>query len=199
MLLPRQLASANCVQRRLPVPARRHVRPRAAADQQQQQQQKAFPSIREAPLIRLRLEDGQIAQLPTAPGVYAVFSSAEQRTPEYIGLSRRVDASLAHHMQELPELTQAVKVLGISQATRESLTLAWKQWVEETGAHPSMRQLSQPCLHSLLPSLLCVLRTEGFSPACTQLGTQAQSLQGTLRVSGSGRLARSSPPSQTCA
>ena len=45
-----------------------------------------------------------------------------------------MDTSIANHLTELPDLTHAVKVLLVSHATRESLTAAWKQWVEEAGA-----------------------------------------------------------------
>jgi hypothetical protein len=48
----------------------------------------------------------------------------------------QVDTSIANHMSELPDLTHGVKVLLVSHATRESLTAAWKQWVEEAGEAP---------------------------------------------------------------
>ncbi len=46
----------------------------------------------------------------------------------------QIDMSVSNHLNELPELTHAVKTLTVSHATRESLTAAWKQWVEEAGA-----------------------------------------------------------------
>eukprot|EP00983_Pelagomonas_calceolata_P126979 1161354-Pelagomonas_calceolata.AAC.5 len=45
--------------------------------------------------------------------------------------SQQVDASIANHLAELPELTNGAKVLAMTHATRESLTEAWKHWVEE--------------------------------------------------------------------
>jgi hypothetical protein len=36
-------------------------------------------------------------------------------------------------MQELPDLTGAIKYNIVDDASREGLTAAWKSWVEETG------------------------------------------------------------------
>mmetsp|Transcript_23376 Transcript_23376/g.59840 ORF Transcript_23376/g.59840 Transcript_23376/m.59840 type:complete len:280 (-) Transcript_23376:537-1376(-) len=88
-------------------------------------------SFRETPLVNV-MEKGEMSQFPAAPGVYAVFDKSN--TLQYIGLSRRVDTSVANHMTELPELTHAIKFLAVSHATRESLTAAWKAWVEEAVA-----------------------------------------------------------------
>ncbi len=43
--------------------------------------------------------------------------------------TRQVDVSVTGHMQELPDLTHAVKFTGVSHATKESLTATWAQWV----------------------------------------------------------------------
>ncbi|GFH11256.1 glutaredoxin domain-containing protein [Haematococcus lacustris] len=75
------------------------------------------------------MEKGEFSRFPTSPGIYAVFDKAE--VLQYVGLSRRIDSSVANHVNELPELTHAIKCVSVPHATRESLTAAWKQWVEE--------------------------------------------------------------------
>jgi hypothetical protein len=59
-------------------------------------------------------------ELPSAFSFFSIF---------------QVDASVANHLHELPELTHGVKVLAMSHATRESLTEAWKSWIEEAGVN----------------------------------------------------------------
>ena len=108
----------------------------------------------------LKGADGERAQFPAVPGVYAVYD-AEGRL-QYIGLSRKVctcakawdkdcpnsataqrtspgapppqvAASLATHAQELPELAHAAKTLVLDNASKDSLTAAWKAWVQAAG------------------------------------------------------------------
>eukprot|EP00195_Chlamydomonas_chlamydogama_P006123 CAMPEP_0202889656 /NCGR_PEP_ID=MMETSP1392-20130828/255_1 /ASSEMBLY_ACC=CAM_ASM_000868 /TAXON_ID=225041 /ORGANISM="Chlamydomonas chlamydogama, Strain SAG 11-48b" /LENGTH=281 /DNA_ID=CAMNT_0049573039 /DNA_START=49 /DNA_END=894 /DNA_ORIENTATION=+ len=71
----------------------------------------------------------QLDKFPAAPGIYAVYDKSN--TLQYIGLSRKVDASVANHLQEVPDLTHEVKFATVLDASRESLTAAWKAWVEE--------------------------------------------------------------------
>ncbi|KAF5833488.1 thioredoxin-like protein [Dunaliella salina] len=113
------LAAGAPLQRRA-LAGRMSVRARAAAPST------STPPLSQAPLIKL--PEGA-KDLPKNPGVYAVYDG--NTTLQYIGLSRRVDASIANHLAELPELTNGVKVLAMTHATRESLTEAWKHWVEE--------------------------------------------------------------------
>ncbi|GLC43465.1 hypothetical protein PLESTB_001560100 [Pleodorina starrii] len=85
------------------------------------------------------MDKGELSQFPGSAGVYAVFDKAG--VLQYIGLSRKVSASVAAHMQELPDLTAAIKYDIVDDASREGLTAAWKSWVEEavaeTGSIPS--------------------------------------------------------------
>lgn len=76
----------------------------------------------------------------------------------------QVDTSVANHLSELPELTHAIKYLPVSHATRESLTAAWKQWVEEAGGlcyrHATSTQADHAIMHLTCISQLTV------PPAC---------------------------------
>ncbi|KAG2430785.1 hypothetical protein HYH02_013624 [Chlamydomonas schloesseri] len=78
------------------------------------------------------MEKGELNQFPGSAGVYAVYD--KNGALQYIGLSRKVSASVATHMQELPDLTGAIKYNIVDDASREGLTAAWKAWVEETVA-----------------------------------------------------------------
>lgn len=50
---------------------------------------------------------------------------------QYVGITRKLSASLEAHSHELPELTKSVKVAVVEAPGREALTEAWKAWVEE--------------------------------------------------------------------
>lgn len=78
---------------------------------------------------RLVKEMGELTQFPDAPGVYAVYDAAG--SVQFIGLTRKLAASISTHMQELPDLTFAVKASEVASGTREELTTRWKAWVEE--------------------------------------------------------------------
>ena len=45
----------------------------------------------------------------------------------------QVSTSVAAHMQDLPDLTHAIKYHIVEDTSREALTAAWKSWVEEAG------------------------------------------------------------------
>ncbi|EFJ50384.1 CGFS type glutaredoxin 6 [Volvox carteri f. nagariensis] len=75
------------------------------------------------------MDKGELNQFPGSAGVYAVFDKAG--VLQYIGLTRKVSASVAAHMQELPDLTASIKYDIVEDASREGLTSAWKSWVEE--------------------------------------------------------------------
>ncbi len=45
----------------------------------------------------------------------------------------QVALSIANHMQDLPDLTKSAKVVTIPNPTKEALTAAWKEWVEQAG------------------------------------------------------------------
>lgn len=99
-------------------------------------------------------EDGSFGELPNLPGVYAIYDG--EGTLQYIGISRRVGwcaaptqlmqhpppsqvaLSVANHLQDLPELTKAAKVVTVANPTKETLTAAWKEWVEQAGTFVAM-------------------------------------------------------------
>lgn len=78
------------------------------------------------------MDQGELSQFPGSAGVYAVLDKAG--VIQYIGLSRKVSTSVAAHMQDLPDLTHAVKYHIVEDSSREALTAAWKSWVEEAVA-----------------------------------------------------------------
>eukprot|EP00884_Botryococcus_braunii_P017146 jgi/Botrbrau1/4114/Bobra.152_3s0061.1 len=67
--------------------------------------------------------------IPDGAGVYAVFN--KEGECEYVGLSRKVSASIAQHIQDLPEKTVAVKVGLVENPTKDNLTEAWRAWITE--------------------------------------------------------------------
>ena len=54
------------------------------------------------------LTDDSSVFLPAAPGIYAVYDKAGDL--QYVGLSRRVSASLQSHLRDVPELCGSAKV-----------------------------------------------------------------------------------------
>lgn len=74
-------------------------------------------------------ERGEFTQFPDEPGVYAVYDN--NGNLQFIGLTRKLAGSISTHMQELPDLTFAVKVDVVPSGTREELTAQWKAWIEE--------------------------------------------------------------------
>lgn len=97
----------------------------------------ARAGLKEAALVPV-MDKGELSQYPEQPGVYAVYDAAGQI--QYIGLSRKVNASVATHMQAVPDLTHAVRFEVIADGNRDTLTAAWKAWMEqaiaESGAVP---------------------------------------------------------------
>lgn len=75
------------------------------------------------------LTEDASALFPAAPGIYAIYDKAGDL--QYVGLSRRVSASLHSHLRDLPELCASVKVALIDAPARAALTDAWKAWMEE--------------------------------------------------------------------
>lgn len=69
----------------------------------------AAPTFQSAPAVPV-VEKGELTQYPNSPGVYAVYDANKKL--QYIGLSRKISASVATHMQELKDLTQFVKFAG---------------------------------------------------------------------------------------
>ena len=46
----------------------------------------------------------------------------------------QVSVSMANHVEDLPELAAAVKLLAVADASKEGLTDAWKAWIQAGGA-----------------------------------------------------------------
>jgi len=63
--------------------------------------------------------------------VYAVYDNAG--VLQYVGVSRKVNVSVATHLDALPELVGTVKVCNIPGAGKEELTEAWKLWIQQAG------------------------------------------------------------------
>ncbi|KAH7373993.1 hypothetical protein KP509_17G082900 [Ceratopteris richardii] len=79
-----------------------------------------------------------VSKIPASPGIYAVYDKAGDL--QYIGMTRRLSASLQHHVVDLPELCGSVKFCVINAPERAALLDSWKLWMEEhigsTGSIP---------------------------------------------------------------
>eukprot|EP00873_Tetraselmis_striata_P016011 jgi/Tetstr1/436275/TSEL_025117.t1 len=75
------------------------------------------------------MENGELTAFPPQAGVYAVYSPEGEL--QYIGLSRKISASIIGHMQDLPDLVGAVKVCLLSTDDKQVLMASWKAWVQE--------------------------------------------------------------------
>jgi hypothetical protein len=91
----------------------------------------AIPSFVESPALPVKQEDGTITEFPETSGVYAVYDNAG--VLQYVGVSRKVNVSVATHLDALPELVGTVKVCNIPGAGKEELTEAWKLWIQQAG------------------------------------------------------------------
>ncbi|KAL2658757.1 hypothetical protein GLYMA_03G056300v4 [Glycine max] len=90
----------------------------------------AVKSLGETEAVAVSPEDGQSAgELPSGSGVYAVYDT--NGDVQFIGLSRNIAASVAAHWKSVPELCGSVKAGVVDEPDRETLTQAWKSWMEE--------------------------------------------------------------------
>ncbi|KAK9699154.1 hypothetical protein RND81_08G156300 [Saponaria officinalis] len=90
----------------------------------------AVPKLADSVSFPLSPENDAIGEeLTSSAGVYAVFDTKGDL--QFIGLSRNVAASVDVHRKKVPELCSFVKVGVIDEPDRESLTQAWKSWMEE--------------------------------------------------------------------
>lgn len=76
----------------------------------------------------LDLSSGEVKDIPAAAGVYAVFNKSGEL--QYVGISRRISASVQTHLQDLPDLCGSVKVAVLDAPDKAALTEAWREWVE---------------------------------------------------------------------
>lgn len=68
-------------------------------------------------------------KLRSDSGIYAVYDTNGEL--QFIGLSRNVASSVVAHRKKVPELCSSVKVGVVDKPDKESLTKAWKSWMEE--------------------------------------------------------------------
>lgn len=90
----------------------------------------ALTKLSEADSVSLSPDSVDVAgKLAPDAGVYAVYDSNGEL--QFIGLSRNVAASVESHRTKVLELCSSVKVGLVDNPDRESLTQAWKSWLEE--------------------------------------------------------------------
>jgi Grx4 family monothiol glutaredoxin len=115
--------------------AARRFRTRSAAADPATTASADIPALKDVAILPL---PESVPQVPAQPGVYAVYDA--QNAVQYVGLSRRLAASVAGHSNDLPDLAKGVRFAPVPSGTREALTGAWKMWVEqaveELGAVP---------------------------------------------------------------
>ncbi|WCJ28047.1 CAX-interacting protein 2 [Euphorbia peplus] len=68
-------------------------------------------------------------KIPAESGVYAVFDKND--VLQFIGISRNIRATVISHVNSVPELCFSVKVGVVDEPDRDTLTQAWKSWMEE--------------------------------------------------------------------
>ncbi|KAM0941247.1 putative glutaredoxin, Thioredoxin-like superfamily [Dioscorea sansibarensis] len=92
----------------------------------------AIGKLSETELISIPTgSDGLGSIIPSAPGIYGVYD--KNGDLQFIGVTRNVAASIATHCKSVPDLCSSVKVGLVEEASadRETLTNAWKSWMEE--------------------------------------------------------------------
>ncbi|KAI3988943.1 hypothetical protein MKX01_016514 [Papaver californicum] len=86
--------------------------------------------ISELELISISDESEDLkSKFPSASGVYAVHD--KNNDLQFIGISRNISASIISHRKSVPDLCSSVKVGVVDLPDRDSLTQAWKSWMEE--------------------------------------------------------------------
>ncbi|GJP35621.1 hypothetical protein CLOM_g20116 [Closterium sp. NIES-68] len=89
----------------------------------------SLPSLEETPATPVFASDGAVAAFPAASGIYAIYDTAGAL--QYMGLSRRLAASLQAHAEDLPEMCGAVKLVVVAATDKAALVDAWKAWMQE--------------------------------------------------------------------
>ncbi|CAI7910210.1 unnamed protein product [Closterium sp. NIES-54] len=69
----------------------------------------SLPSLEDTPATPIIASDGSVAAFPAASGIYAIYD--KEGALQYMGLSRRLAASLQAHAEDLPEMCGAVKLI----------------------------------------------------------------------------------------
>ena len=71
------------------------------------------------PRIDVNLRGSTAPEIPSTPGIYAIYNDKNEL--QYIGLSRKISASIKMHCFELPAECGFAKVLSMPEATKADL------------------------------------------------------------------------------
>ncbi|KAM6550611.1 hypothetical protein CsatB_000419 [Cannabis sativa] len=90
----------------------------------------ALKTLSDTEIVVVPEDSDQVTgKFPSDTGVYAVYDGNGDL--QFVGLSRNIAASVLAHRKSVPELCHSVKVGVVDEPDRESLTQAWKSWMEE--------------------------------------------------------------------
>ncbi|XP_073043597.1 bifunctional monothiol glutaredoxin-S16, chloroplastic [Primulina eburnea] len=89
----------------------------------------AIKKLSETDLVEIPSDYSITGILPSDSGVYAVYSDGGDI--QFIGITRNLAASVLGHKKSVPELCSSVKVGLVEGPDKNSLTEAWKSWMEE--------------------------------------------------------------------
>lgn len=117
----------------------------------------------------LLVNDGHADErVPATPGVYAIYDEGGRL--QYVGLSRKVNASVKTHAFEIPQYCHSVRCMALPDASKADLQAAWKAWVMEhvatsgglpPGNAPGNKLFSE---RRARPSKACVRLSDGKDP-----------------------------------
>lgn len=102
---------------------------RASSVEGTKKRKEGIGRLEDAPLIAFRNVNAKHLEIPSGPGVYAVYDA--NKDLQYIGLSWKVIASINLHMHELPQLCDSVRYAAVPTPSKAALQNAWKQWMSE--------------------------------------------------------------------
>jgi len=119
-----RVASARRVSRARPLRA-----PSAAASDEDANTSPGIAKLADTPSVSLMGDGVKSEAIPSTPGVYAVYDDDDEI--QYIGLSRKVSASVKLHAFELPLKCASARCASIPDAAKADLQLAWKAWMVE--------------------------------------------------------------------
>ena len=109
-------------------PRRAWVAPRRAVVARAEKESAVSP-LGDAPMIALAGDGVRSEAIPATPGVYAIYDETE--TCQYIGLSRKVSASVKLHVFELPKQCAFARCASLPDADKSDLQAAWKAWMTQ--------------------------------------------------------------------
>ena len=124
--------------------------------------------LADAETVRVANDGHADARIPATAGVYAVYD--ERDALQYVGLSRKVNASVKVHAFEMPQYCYAVKCMSLPDASKADLQAAWKTWVMEhvttagglpPGNAPGNKLFSE---RRARPSKACLRLSDGKNP-----------------------------------